>query len=942
MSFVAVQIGLAVAGTVLNALFAPKPPPQEGPRLNDLNLPAVSPGNSVNRVYGSVSVGVQLFWTTGLKETVHTEKVKGGKGGPKSQKVTTYTYSSDVACSVCEGPVTRVRRIWANNKVLFSARTVFGPEATGVVNAANLAASLSAGAHDRIGDVATDANNSVLKKGEKERLRTYMQQVSTGYPTIVAQAAVAGLPSSALTEAKNDLDDYIAALNPPLDSNSNTDINKTTFRETFEAWATELDTISDNMRLAAVGSSNSFLDGEAVTEAGDIVGGLPPELVGGGTFGNIANALKKKKKKDSEEKGKDRYTRINVYTGTESQEPDDIMEAEEGVGMVPAYRGVCYFVIDDLQLADFGNTLPTFKVEVQSGDADGTVELRDIVINECQRAGLEADEYNVMALPARRVKGLAITRVSSARDVLEIVRNVHHFDAVESNYQMKFIWRYDKLRARIRPSDLSAREYDNDPPAPIETTRTQDEELPKEIVLTYQDPSRDYSIGTARAKRQVTSNNEVKQIELPMSLDPVEAKTAVEQLMSGMYAARRSYKLFLPIKYGILDPGDAVVMPTIAGQPEKKLRIAAMQIGANHVMQVDLIDHVPPIAGLEAIAYVQPNEPSEGKTLGSTEAYLLDIPILTETEDDNIPGFYVAFAKDAEGWPGGVLFIDIGSGGVTPTPGGDVIDDGEAQWEAVAGSSIDIPHAITTNAFTAASAYLWDRTSRVGVYVTTPGFVPSSIPEATLLRSTSNSLVVNGEIMQYATVIDRGDGVYELRDFIRGRRGSETMIAAHAEGSDAIFINESGLQRYNHAVAQIGEEQDYKSANANEDISDIDEFQFTPQGVSLMPLAPCHVRRETDGTDITLSWLPRVRQGGLWVDGTDPAIDQSVEKYEVDIYDGATFKRTLTVDGAREVVYTSAQQTTDFGGTPGEGEMTIRVYQIGAVVGRGFTNPINL
>jgi GTA TIM-barrel-like domain/Putative phage tail protein len=53
------------------------------------------------------------------------------------------------------------------------------------------------------------------------------------------------------------------------------------------------------------------------------------------------------------------------YRGTETQLPDPLIEAMEGMGNTPAYRGLCYVVIEDFPLADFGNRIPNFTFEVK-------------------------------------------------------------------------------------------------------------------------------------------------------------------------------------------------------------------------------------------------------------------------------------------------------------------------------------------------------------------------------------------------------------------------------------------------------------------------------------------------------------------------------------------------------------------------------------------------
>ena len=55
---------------------------------------------------------------------------------------------------------------------------------------------------------------------------------------------------------------------------------------------------------------------------------------------------------------------LRVYTGSESQLPDSKIEAVQGAGNAPSYRGIAYVVFEDLQLEAFGNRVPQFSFEV--------------------------------------------------------------------------------------------------------------------------------------------------------------------------------------------------------------------------------------------------------------------------------------------------------------------------------------------------------------------------------------------------------------------------------------------------------------------------------------------------------------------------------------------------------------------------------------------------
>lgn len=75
---------------------------------------------------------------------------------------------------------------------------------------------------------------------------------------------------------------------------------------------------------------------------------------------------------------------MRVYRGTMDQMPDPKIEAVEGIGAVPAYRGTAYVVIEDLQLSQFGNRVPQFSFEVvrpDLADTDGVPQaLRGIAM----------------------------------------------------------------------------------------------------------------------------------------------------------------------------------------------------------------------------------------------------------------------------------------------------------------------------------------------------------------------------------------------------------------------------------------------------------------------------------------------------------------------------------------------------------------------------------
>ena len=56
-----------------------------------------------------------------------------------------------------------------------------------------------------------------------------------------------------------------------------------------------------------------------------------------------------------------------VYLGDMTQLPDATIVAKEGIGNVPAYRGLAYIVLKDFDVTGYGGALPQFSFEVVRG-----------------------------------------------------------------------------------------------------------------------------------------------------------------------------------------------------------------------------------------------------------------------------------------------------------------------------------------------------------------------------------------------------------------------------------------------------------------------------------------------------------------------------------------------------------------------------------------------
>lgn len=104
-----------IAGSIAgNLLFSPRTHAQ-GPRLSTLEVTTSTYGVALPEVHGTAPCAGNVIWAAPLTEHENTQRIGKGGGGT----VTTYTYTADFMVAVCAGPIKAIRRIWANEKLIY-------------------------------------------------------------------------------------------------------------------------------------------------------------------------------------------------------------------------------------------------------------------------------------------------------------------------------------------------------------------------------------------------------------------------------------------------------------------------------------------------------------------------------------------------------------------------------------------------------------------------------------------------------------------------------------------------------------------------------------------------------------------------------------------------------------------------------------------------------
>ena len=604
-------------------------------------------------------------------------------------------------------------------------------------------------------------------------------------------------------------------------------------------------------------------------------------------------------------------TAVRVYTGTESQNPDPIMQAALGAANCPAHRGMAYVFFERLELSDFGNRLPNFTFEVE---AHGAATVATVINELCTAADvpyLDAARADYLDL-----RGYVLSRASTIRASLDPLRAAFFFDASEIEGELQFFPSDGTPVARVPHHLLGAHQFGTDRPADYETRRTADVELPRQVTVQHLDPVRDYQVNTQRSRRSTVNSEADLTVDLPMVMDASNAKAITEQMLSMAWLRRDRTNLQLPISYLHVEPGQKLVVPLADGR-ERVVRVVRRELRLPGSLALECENDGSAVLSKTAVAASALVPTQQVLLPGLTEAHFMDLPILRDTDD--APGFYLAGASSSSGWRGAVAYRSRDAG---------------ATYESLVALSDGAVIGTTAGALAPAAPWYPDEASSVIVNLLNPGDTLASISNIELLNG-ANAAAIGNEIVQFRTATLLAPGQYQLSGLLRGRKGTEDAIAGHAAGDRFVLLSAPGIVRPVLETGEFNIERTYKVASVGTSLVDAPATVFTHSARYGRPYAPAHLKGGRNGAgDLAIAWIRRTRLDAPWADGVDAPLGESSEAYQVDILDGGgAVKRTINVT-TPAATYLAADQVADFGSA--QAAIRVRVQQISSRVGRGL------
>lgn len=608
---------------------------------------------------------------------------------------------------------------------------------------------------------------------------------------------------------------------------------------------------------------------------------------------------------------------------------------QEGIGNVPAYRGLATISVKRLSLAKYGNRIPTGHALVT---AHSSLNLSQAIRIICLSFSdlVEAD-FDTSTLTGITFRGYAIQGRQTAAQMLQPIMIAYDIIMVEVDNQILFLKRSEAPTLAVDVNSLGARRDGGEFITNVAVKDTASVKLPDRVLVKYIDPDNGWQVGTTSERHPNAGSSsrggEVLEINLPITLTEQEARQIAQRVLYDPVGTRRSLTITLmPSEVGVSE--GSLVSFTVDGHSylmliDKLDRGSDFSYKAEGIAEYVHLRALPEIGTETGGAFVS----SSGSSIYVPPVLLTSIfnaPALTASQA-LVPALTTAtcaFQYEVE-WRGAALLRNNPAVGTTYT------QIQLAATETTMGRTISVLPAATNTSV-----------------INHDAFVDVELHEGELASVTAqefldgtNIVFLGEECISFQTATVLQGNQYRLSILRRGLKGTEVFSESEAPVGTIFVLADGTLNRTEYTPSLLGQARNYKAVPHGGDQGDYDEVSIVTTGRNAIYWEQAHVRGQraqysppslpVDNAAVIIKWnrTSRIR-GTLFRDAPD---FESVHLYRVRIYSGAGVpaagdKRVDTIisigsTGATEYVYSSADQASH--GNGGTNQFSVIINRVG-------------
>ena len=980
------------------AIDPPKGPTIKGPRLDDLSAQTSSFGAGIGRTYGTVGVSGNIIWVKNnqIDETITKEK-QGGKGGGGGQTVESAAYFGTFAVRICDNPIALLSKIWINDRLFYhSGATDTDSIAESLLNSSYFTIYHGEQDQDPDPDIEADlgVNQTPAFRGSSYivfkdlPLEPYsnslagvnvtfeVSEIGTGGVVPGTAELITWTPTGVVNDGSFfvDPDGYFnrfvgsssSGTSPAgqvyvfrrVDIDGNTTTDRNLWREFLgayvdpvqhshrsgdeyfmigyhtgispNAWACFVDTptsqsvfftvpdyytwfrdmssYGENIYIYALSNSNEptygagqtlilRYSGQTLEQTYSLTEAYGRNVPVDGMYATLGLLFLLETAIDSihihradDLQYLTSYGVDSIFAGGGGVTPDKLVIAE---GHVVSARNNAS---SGMWIQDLGNEFIAPKLSA-------------VVLSELLKSEIISESDIDVTDLDQDCAGIRLAGQQTPRQNITPLMQSYNFDMISSGYKIKALSRGAVSSATIDYSDFMGKG--------LSISRQMDNMLTQQISTTYIDSTRAYRPNSQLSYNRDSSLAASKQeVQLPVALTSTEAASIADTMMELNWLERQSFSFTLPPSYNTLSAGDVVTLTTES--ETYSVRIVRLEVQQSGVISVDAKTENPSIYTPNALGQDSVANDDTIDSRGDTTFLMLDIPLLRDSEDRVV--FGAALSSDSGSWPGGILYRSI---------------DGGTTYDRINSNGTRVFMGTFTGTLGSDDGRHINEDLTCNI-----DMIAGTLESVTLesMLSGKNTFVYGDDgrwgVGRFQNATLEGDGTYTLDTFVLGQRGTESAAASVVADDYFILIDDPDIITVDAQVSNIGISRKYKGVTSGSDIDSVTAVDFAYNAVNLTPLPGTNGTKELSGSDWVVSWNRRSRfTDNFWTSGVQPVVGESSENYEI-VFNNGTSDSSVYTSTTDSITYTAAQQTTDFGGTVSE--LTVKVYQMSSVVGRGF------
>jgi hypothetical protein len=532
-------------------------------------------------------------------------------------------------------------------------------------------------------------------------------------------------------------------------------------------------------------------------------------------------------------------TDFRLHLGGEDQPADPLIASADPT--TPAYRGCAYAVFEGLQLADFGNRIPslTFEVIADTGSVSAGA------IAETLAAEVDA-----------RVGQMLVGYAASGDSVAGVLDSLA---TLSGGW-----WSPSGRRIRLRDTadDAVTLSDDGVGPGARQVRRIAAiDSVPRTLSVAHHDPARDYQIGVQQAVRP-GAGSRAERIELPAVMSADTARHLADRALVTAEAMRTKRSLSVGMAAIGLTPGTPVVIAGEAGL--WRAQSVAIDGYVTRVVLVPVRNAPVAMATTSGRVLAAPDH-RVGKTLlFAAEHPPIDDAALT------MPRISVMATGLEPGWRGAALLYSL--------------DDGDS-WASAGALALPSILGGVEEPPGVGAVTLEDRCHAVVVLLARDDMTLEDADAAGLAQG-RNVAIVGEEMIQFGRAEPLGGRRWRLSDLRRGVRGTEWAMTRHREGEAFALVDRDAVVTIDVPVDAIGRTMRLMATGVG-DIDGPAAAIATVSGTSVLPPSPVRLAMTVVRGERVVSWTRRSRLGWTWIEGVEAPLVEERERYAVLVTDAA-------------------------------------------------------